>query len=275
MMNETGKNEHRLVALLGRAGSGKDTVGHILVEEHGYYSMALADPLKMYLRRMLDWDENVLWGPSEKREERDTRYEILQCPECGAQLNEKNVHGVTVGSTYYCSRCEKHAPREEWRTHLSPRLALQGLGDLVRSWDKDSPVEVLLRRVRTALEMNSPYYDHVGQELLLGVKNTRWGGGVMTLNKTPSLRVCVTDCRFVNEMQKIVEAGGTILRIVRKAEEDEKAVWTGMHDHASEDEQLEESIEDLVDVTIHNNGSREDLREKVLAYVEGKSNVNG
>ena len=42
----------QLIGLTGLAGSGKDTVRAIL-EEHGYYGMAFADPIRYMLRQLL------------------------------------------------------------------------------------------------------------------------------------------------------------------------------------------------------------------------------
>lgn len=56
-----------LIGLLGNAGSGKDTASEYLVQKHGFYSIALADPIKIYCQWMFGWSAKQLWGPSEER----------------------------------------------------------------------------------------------------------------------------------------------------------------------------------------------------------------
>src|SRR4051812_11153513 len=51
-----------VIGLVGFAGSGKDTVGQYLVEEHGFTSIAFADPLKDCLSAMFGWDREMLAG---------------------------------------------------------------------------------------------------------------------------------------------------------------------------------------------------------------------
>src|SRR5262245_13966779 len=65
----------RLIALSGKARSGKDTAGAAL-RKHGYYAIALADPIKRFLRDSLDFYEEQLWGPSDRRDEVDPRYGV-------------------------------------------------------------------------------------------------------------------------------------------------------------------------------------------------------
>jgi radical S-adenosyl methionine domain-containing protein 2 len=52
---------HRLVALSGRSGSGKDAVaGHLV--ERGYVRVAIADTLKRAMQSLFELDEGQLWG---------------------------------------------------------------------------------------------------------------------------------------------------------------------------------------------------------------------
>lgn len=104
----------RLIALAGRAGSGKNTVATML----GAYEVAFADPLKRFCQEVFDFSDAQVWGPSEERNRPDTRYpRSVQCPRCYASGHDLN--GVA------CSRCEG---RGMLATHLTPRYALQTLG---------------------------------------------------------------------------------------------------------------------------------------------------
>lgn len=64
----------KLLGLSGLAGAGKDATADILVRDHGFVKVSLADPMKRICADVFDWDEERLWGPSEKRNEPDVRY---------------------------------------------------------------------------------------------------------------------------------------------------------------------------------------------------------
>ena len=59
----------KTLGLVGRAGSGKDTVADILVRDHGWVKIALADPMKRACAEWFGWGVETLWGPSAARNE--------------------------------------------------------------------------------------------------------------------------------------------------------------------------------------------------------------
>lgn len=63
-----------LLGIMGKMGAGKDTVADVLVRDHGFVKLGLADPLKRICREVYDFSEEQLWGPSEKRNAPDPRY---------------------------------------------------------------------------------------------------------------------------------------------------------------------------------------------------------
>jgi hypothetical protein len=63
-----------IIGITGRAGSGKSTVGDILVKEHGFVCVNLADPLKRICRDVFGFTYEQLWGPSSARNTPDERY---------------------------------------------------------------------------------------------------------------------------------------------------------------------------------------------------------
>lgn len=63
-----------IIGVVGKAGSGKDTVADFLVEQFGFAKVSLADPLKRFCREVFDFSEEQLWGASEHRNSSDPRY---------------------------------------------------------------------------------------------------------------------------------------------------------------------------------------------------------
>lgn len=58
----------KVAAVCGQLNSGKGVISNLLVKEHGFVSMGFADPLKRILQQMFRIPDDVLWGPSEKRQ---------------------------------------------------------------------------------------------------------------------------------------------------------------------------------------------------------------
>jgi hypothetical protein len=104
-----------LIGIAGLAGSGKDTVADILVRDHGFAKVALADPIKRAVKELFAFTVEQLWGPSSARNAPDKRYprehgpwtEDGKCMCCGVP-NEPDIVHV--------------------QCYLTPRHALQQLG---------------------------------------------------------------------------------------------------------------------------------------------------
>ena len=58
----------KLIAVCGQINSGKGVISDILIEEYGFVSMAFADPIKRIVQQMFCIPDDVLWGPSPKRQ---------------------------------------------------------------------------------------------------------------------------------------------------------------------------------------------------------------
>ena len=56
-----------IIGICGNIGTGKDTVADYFVESYGFKKMAMADPLKHFIKDLFGIPEDVLWGPSENR----------------------------------------------------------------------------------------------------------------------------------------------------------------------------------------------------------------
>lgn len=59
-----------LIGLCGISGCGKDTIGQLLCDFHGFTRVAVADPIKEQLMSLFDLDRAQLWG--------DRRNEIVE-----------------------------------------------------------------------------------------------------------------------------------------------------------------------------------------------------
>jgi hypothetical protein len=59
------------ICLAGASGAGKDTLGGMLVREHGFQRIAFADPLKMAMMLLFQLGPEQLWG--EERNVPDAR----------------------------------------------------------------------------------------------------------------------------------------------------------------------------------------------------------
>lgn len=67
-----------IIALSGRAGSGKSTVANILQKlvpfDAPITQMAFADPMKKFAKEVFDFTDHQLYGPSEARNAPDLRF---------------------------------------------------------------------------------------------------------------------------------------------------------------------------------------------------------
>lgn len=95
----------RIIALAGRAGSGKNTVATML----GGHETSFAEPLKRFCQEVFAFTDEQLFGPSECRNAPDLRYPRA-CEGCSSKTCD--------GSDGWCPGV----------TYLTPRYALQTLG---------------------------------------------------------------------------------------------------------------------------------------------------
>ena len=63
-----------IIGLSGLAGSGKTTVANMLVKNHVFEAISLADPMKRFCKEMFGFSDEQLYGPSSARNAIDPRY---------------------------------------------------------------------------------------------------------------------------------------------------------------------------------------------------------
>lgn len=119
-----------IIGISGKAGSGKDTAADVLVRDHGFVRIGLADPMKRFAEHLWHFTEAQLWGPSQQRNAPDPRY------------RRANGEG------------------------LSPRHALQTLGS---EWGRDCDPDVWIRYALMCAErlMSSRLLHYSGEQGLV------------------------------------------------------------------------------------------------------------
>lgn len=64
----------KIIALAGRAGSGKSTCAKLLKDSAGAVEFSIADPLKRLAQSIMDFSDEQLWGTQAQKEAVDPRY---------------------------------------------------------------------------------------------------------------------------------------------------------------------------------------------------------
>lgn len=223
----------RYLAIAGRIGSGKDTLASRLADVYGVRPVAMADELKRRTREILHVSEEALWGPSE------TRYAPLDPLLLAVALDYWRMSGYwqdLLPDTDYATRGK--VAHDVWRAirQGSPpggtptvRWALQLLGtEFGRALDP----YVWVRAWRAAA-------DH----LLAGGGYSRTEGCLRAPSDAPC-GVVVTDLRFPNEAQSVLDAGGRVLLL-----DADKRIGPRTDSHASEDDRALRVYATVVDAS--------------------------
>ncbi|MET9147293.1 hypothetical protein [Streptomyces sp. NPDC004042] len=116
---------YRHVALMGRAGSGKDTAAARLVQRYAFVRVAFADPLKEAARRL-----NPIVGAE------------------GTSYGALPIRLTDVVSRYGWDRAKNAYPEV--------RRTLQNLGETVRADDSDFWLKLALNKIATADRWSLP-----------------------------------------------------------------------------------------------------------------------
>lgn len=200
-----------IIGITGAAGSGKDTVADILVKNHGFVRVALADPMKRFCKGIFGFTDEQLWGESEKRDVPDKRFPrkhswvqadgIVQLQEFG-------------GHEFRCACCG-NIDSEEEHCFLTPRFALQQLGT---EWGRKMSEDVWINKTLEAAtfllsgaeKTSSPPLRpaYVAQEGVTWRSAAPHWGHPDTYFHLKG--VVIPDVRFPNELNRIRAEGGRI-----------------------------------------------------------------
>jgi hypothetical protein len=97
----------KLLALVGRKRTGKDTVAEYLIDNHNYVKYSFADPIKKGVMEMFGFTESQMWGSEEDKETIDPRWGIsprrmLQL--MGTELLQYDIHKHTKENEFNMGR---------------------------------------------------------------------------------------------------------------------------------------------------------------------------
>lgn len=222
-----------LVGVVGKAGSGKDTVANYLKENYGFVHLSLAEPIKDFAKDLFGFSKEQLWGSSSNRDKE-----------------------IKVDWSYTWKQFDKHS--RYWLEFFNSIEYLPQLRDWLTGLNQDCPHIINARRVAQTLgtefgrnTVNKDIWiNHLLQRAEFYMFDSEFSG------------IVTSDVRFENEMQKIHSKQGKIIRLLRN-----KNNHTGIPGHQSEVEQDLVS-EDLFDFVIDNNGPISDLYEALNIYMK-------
>jgi hypothetical protein len=222
----------RIVAIVGKAGSGKDTVAGML---EGAKQISFADPLKAFCAEVFGWDRETLWGDSSLRSVLDQRF------------------GYTPAWIAALERFEAYAPG--WVRNIFPECE-DLAGDALQQWFFSTFAKAMGEGGLT------PRYalQTLGTEWGRALRDDVWVQyGIHRAQNLGADFAVISDCRFPNEAALIREAGGEVWRIFRPG-----AGLAGLAgEHPSERYMFSPEMDVHVTAEINNSGTLEELRARV------------
>lgn len=256
----------KLIGIVGRSQSGKDTLARIIATEIGTQTTitSFAAPLKVLIATVFQCDHETLWGPSELRNAPDPRYGLKGTglrARLDGWLRSKEITQEQVGAHYRFHqdhlRWLKMVLPEweftnpwaavnlyEWmdqafnRPVVTPRYWLQTLGDWGRKVSPSLWVDAAMRRVQYELGSGAP-------------------------------AVIISDVRYpATEGRRIRDAGGELWRIRRPSIAVTGIETAGIKGHSSEKEIDSLEMDALVTKNIPNDATLDVLHERIRAAMK-------
>jgi hypothetical protein len=215
-----------IIIIAGKAGSGKDTVANYIGTKFNAVTLALADPMKRFVKSVFGFTDHQLWGPSEMRNAPSAfnapNGEVFQ--QAASKLFKELFEEAWIAPDD-----TKYKRLEQWyigclETHvkdgqITPRVVLQTMGtEWGRGCDPHMWINASIRFCKTLLEGGMAY--------------TKADGLVYDQTKNYDYAI-ITDARFRSEVLGGVFEGGAVFRINRPSEAELKA---GIAGHRSEKE---------------------------------------
>lgn len=236
--------KYPIIMVVGKAGSGKDTIAHILADTLDGCRIALADPIKDIARTVFGFTDRQLWGPSEARSEEIpnppySRYDFDIKPPTSLPWHSDYVKWIAELQGNAMLAVNANRFKTWWDAHISGRKTvsarhvLQTLGtEFGRKIDQNIWVNIALKRADDIL--------------------------VDSLNKNQA--VVISDGRFRNEVLAVKRAGGVVIHIVNPKE----VTTEDKHQSEAEQDSIPEFWYDLTYVN-HKKGV-DALRNDVLHW---------
>jgi hypothetical protein len=90
----------KLIGLTGLAGSGKDTIASVLLQEYNYQKLSFADTLKDVLSSMFGWDRFILEGTTEENRAKRTEIDSFWSSKLNTEITMRSAM-TSVGTDLF------------------------------------------------------------------------------------------------------------------------------------------------------------------------------
>ncbi len=233
-------------------GAGKDIVSDIISDKFKYSKIALADPLKRIASKIWGFDYDQLWGPSDLRNKPDDtkpsdRILVKKHDFIDSVLESMDSYKFSFNdlNKLYNDYNDVFMSSEFLNTYpfLIPRICLQKLGTEVFRKFNDT--------------IWADYTVSVAEELLQFKHSYSSQFGIFRHSRKDIKGIVISDIRFINELTRIQELGGKVIRIKRRVPE-----ISGTYSHESE-LQITSIPDSRFNAILNNDGSILDIESKV------------